>query len=177
VHYAVRLLAGVSLGARIARARQSAAAAELLADLRRRAHLAAGRASKAHSRALAAAAVSQGRVGVDIEYLAPERDICAIARHLMDAPAPGPGGAYRVFTFREAYFKALGSMPDRSLLRLVGDVEAARFEIPGGLAVLHEPVGEVFVLTLVWEGGGASVRHELPDEAERRFEHQPGVHP
>lgn len=178
VHYTARLLSGMPLGARIARARQSKAAADLLEDLRRGTQLAAGPASKAHSRALAAAAVvAEGRVGVDVEYLAPERDICAVARYLMDAPAPEAAAAYRVFTFREAYFKALGHTPARPLLRLVADAGAPRFETPDGLAVLHEPVAEVFVLTLVWEGGGAPVRHELPDEPERRLEHEPRMHP
>lgn len=178
VHYAVRLLADTPPGRRIPRARQSAVAADLLKDLRRRTQLAAEPASKAHSRALAAAAVAaEGRVGVDVEYLAPERDICAVARYLMDAPAPDAAAAYRVFTFREAYFKAVGHMPGRPLLRLVADAGAPRFETPDGLAVLHEPVAEVFVLTLVWEGGGAAVRHELPDEPERRLDHEPRMHP
>ena len=178
VHYAVRLLADTPPGRRIARARQSAVAADLLAELRRCTHLAAGPASKAHSRALAAAAVAAGRrVGVDVEYLAPERNIRAVAQYLMDAPVSDAAAAYRVFTFREAYFKAVGHMPGRSLLRLVADAGAPRFDIPGGLAVLHELVAEVFVLTLVWEGAGAPVRHELPDEAERRLKHEPRMHP
>ena len=178
VHYAVRLLADTPSGSRIARVRQSAVAADLLEDLRRSAHLAAGPASKAHSRALAAAAVAaEARVGIDVEYLAPERDIRAVARYLMDAPVSDEAAAYRVFTFREAYFKAVGHMPGRPLLRQVANARAPRFEITGGLAVLHEPVAEVFLLTLVWEGAGAPMRHELPDEPERRLKHQPRVHP
>ena len=149
--YAARPLPGVAPGARPPRAAQSAAAEGLLRELRGAAP--AGRSSKAHARGWVAAAVApEGPVGIDIEYCEPGRDIGAIAAWLMGAPAPNDASAYRVFTFREAYFKAVGEWPAATLLRAVstgGDAIAlgdlsARFELPA----------PDFVLALVWSGQG-----------------------
>lgn len=179
VHYTVRLLADACPGARIVRTRQSVAAAGLLAELRAATTLAAGPSSKAHTRALMAVAVAAaGRIGIDAEYFHPRRDIRAVARWLMQADAADDTAAYRVFTFREAYFKAIGQMPAAALLRDVALQTTPRFELsPEGLSVLQEVVADDFALTLVWEGGGTPVRHELPEQPEGRLQHEPRVHP
>lgn len=170
VHYSVRLLAGESPGARIVRTRQSVAAAALLAELRLAAAIPAGASSKAHTRALMAVTVAgAGRIGIDAEYFDSRRDIRAVARWLMQADAADDAAAYRVFTFREAYFKAIGEMPEPALLRDVALERSGRFELPEGLSVLQEIVADDFALTLVWEGGGTPVRHELPAQPEGRL--------
>lgn len=166
VHYAVRLLAGAAVGSRVARADQRAAAAKLLADVRQSAGLAAGKSSKSHSRALVAAALApEGRVGIDVEFLDPRRDIGAVARYLMDADTADRGGAYRVFTFREAYFKAMGSWPAQALMRGVAAQTADEFCTADGVFVRQGIAAEVFALTLVW----APVDDELPRHAERHL--------
>lgn len=155
--YAVKQLEGVALGARPPRAVQSAAAESLLQRLR--AGDQTGVFSKAHARGLVAAAVAeQGCVGIDLEYRQPGRDIVAIARWLMGAPARDEASAYRAFTYREAYFKALGDWPSQALLRCAAGAEATDFRTPDGLNVRHEPAEEGFVLTLVWSGSGAARR-------------------
>lgn len=161
-HYAVRLSRDADAGRRMPRLAQSKAASALLGELRRASAGAAAWSSKAHSRALVAAAVSDaGPIGVDVEYEAPSRDIGAIARFL-GAPAPDAAAAYRLFTFREAYFKALGQMPARALLRMAAEACQPTYSTPDGLSVLHERPAQGFFLTLVWAGGGVPVRHELP---------------
>ncbi len=158
--YAVAALEGVSPSARPPRAAQSAAAEALLRKLR--ADAAEGASSKAHARGMAAAAFApQGCAGVDLEYRQPGRDIGAIAAWLLDAPAPDEASAYRVFTYREAYFKALGEWPSVSLLREVAAAQAGAFRTRDGLNVRHEPAGEAFVLTLVWSASGPARRLAL----------------
>lgn len=147
--YAAKPLAGVAPGARPPYAAQSAAAAALLQGLR--AAGAGGAASKAHARGMAAAAaVSEGLVGVDIEYRQPGRDMAAIAAWLMGAPAPDELSAYRVFTYREAYFKAIGDWPGAAALRFVAAAQQTSFQTPDGLNVQAGLEGDGFVLTLVW---------------------------
>lgn len=169
--YAVKPLAGVAPGARPPRAAQSAAAEALLQALKRRG---SGRAfSKAHARGLVAAAVAgEGCVGIDLEYRQPGRDIGAIAAWL-GAPARDAASAYRVFTYREAYFKALGDWPAIALLRHVEANDAADFRTSDGLNVRHEAPVPDFALTLVWSADGAPRRlvvgDELPDQPEGRL--------
>lgn len=148
--YAYRLMPGHALGARVVRAEQSAAASALLEELRAEAGPTDGPSSKAHSRALAAAAVVRtGRVGVDVEFHAPGRRIEAVARWLMGADAPDVGAAYRVFTFYEAYFKAIGEFPKPEAMRVVAGNTDASGEV-AGVQFLHRPIEEMFTLTLVW---------------------------
>jgi hypothetical protein len=147
--YDVGFVGGEQRGARVARSLQSATAEALLQELRAQTGI-AGPSSKAHSRALAAAAVARARVGIDVEYRAPERRIEEIASYLMGTSPHDASAAYRVFTFREAYFKAFGDWPDKHLMR-----EAANAAEPGEWAcglvrVRHESIGEDFNLTLVW---------------------------
>lgn len=146
--YAIRPVAGVAPAARASRAQQSATAETLLRDLPVGAPVAS---SKAHARGLAAAAaVSAGRVGVDLEYIADGRDIAAIARWLMDAEPRDELAAYRAFTFREAYFKCEGAWPAKHVLRAVAAAEAEEFRTAEGLSALCEVVAPRFLLTLVW---------------------------
>jgi hypothetical protein len=155
--YVVEPLAGVAPGARPPRVAESAAAEALLQKLRAR--LPAGRSSKAHARGLAAAAVStEGVVGIDLEYRQPGRDIGAIARWLMGQAAADDAAAYRVFTYREAFFKATGDWPGAPLMRAVAEARTPEFRAPDGLRVRHENLGEAFVLTLVWSSAAAATR-------------------
>lgn len=170
LHYAVQLTAGVPVGARQPRAVQSAAAADLLARLERDVSIAASWTSKAHSRAMSAAALSSvGRVGIDVEFEAPGRDIRAVARWLLDGPVANDAAAYRVFTFREAHFKATGDWPSIDLLRFAAESRATRYRTPEGFEVLHDKPAGSFLLTLVWRGPGAPMRHEFPGQAEERL--------
>jgi len=148
--------------ARLSRPVQSAAAAALLETLRKCTGIAEGPSSKAHARGLMAAAVStEGQVGVDVEFFAPGRPIQAIAQWLMAAPARDDVSAYRVFTFREAYFKAFGDWPSRELLGQVAASVADEYELEGGIRVLHEAIGADFLLTLVWRGAARAARVAL----------------
>lgn len=150
LHYAFRLLQGCAPGARLARSVQSAAAEELLRTLPASAD---GASSKAHSRALVAAVAGpNGRVGIDVEYHAPGRRIGAVARYLMQADAADDLAAYRVFTFYEAHFKALGAFPEPALMRAVAAQGGAGYSLEGDVNVLHLIVESDFTLTLVWSG-------------------------
>lgn len=146
----VRFLPAAPRGARAARPLQSATAAALLAQIRAETGIASGPSSKAHSRALAAAAVAPGgSVGIDVEHFTPGRPIQAIARYLMGAPAHNDEAAYRAFTFREAYFKALGAWPARGLVQAAAASAELCYQT-GEVNVLHERIGDDFLLTLVW---------------------------
>lgn len=170
LHYAVQLAAGVAVGTRLPRAVQSAAAANLLAELERSTGIRTGWTSKAHSRAMSAAALSsEASVGIDVEFEALGRDIRAVARWLLDAPVADDVAAYRVFTLREAYFKATGDWPSADILRLAAENEAPRYRTPDGFEVLHETPADSFVLTLVWRGPVTPLRHEFPGQAEERL--------
>jgi hypothetical protein len=147
--YDVGFVGGEQRGARVARSLQSAAAEALLQELRARTGI-SKHFSKAHSRALAAAAVAQSRVGIDVEYRAPGRRIEDIVVLLMGARPLDEEAAYRVFTFREAYFKAFGIWPDRDLLRRAADAAEPGDWRAENVRIRHEPVGDDFNLTLVW---------------------------
>ncbi len=150
LQYELRLVPGAARGERVPRSLQSAAAADLLAELRLTTGVAEGPSSKSHSRDLVAVALAEaGRVGVDAEYRAAGRPIEKIAHHLMDAAPSDARAAYRAFTFWEAYFKAFGHFPEKALLRAVAGSAAPTQELDG-LLVLHRNVETDFSLTLVW---------------------------
>jgi hypothetical protein len=158
VLYGARLLQTADAVARTPRALQSNGAEALLDALRGQAG-GGGQSSKAHARAMMAAALApQGRVGVDVEYRAPGRPILAIAQFLMGTLAPNEDSAYRVFTFREAYFKAWGEWPERALLREVAASDALSYRLGADVNVLHEAVHPDFLLTLVWDGDRPAAR-------------------
>jgi hypothetical protein len=149
--WAAEFLEGAARGTRVARAIQSAAASALLSRLRAHANMPAGPSSKAHSRAaVAAALIGSGVVGIDVEHRTPGRPIAAIVAYLMGTAPADETSAYRVFTFREAYFKAVGAWPDKTTLQAVSRACEARYVLSDGLNVLHELVCDDFVLTLVW---------------------------
>lgn len=151
LQYGIRRIAGFA-DSRVPRVQQSAAASHLLAHLRRESGLLDGPSSKAHSRAWAAAAVAgEGRVGIDIEYHTPDRPIARIAAWLMKAEAPDDTAAWRVFTFYEAYFKAMGETPSKPLMRDVAGANDARLQI-GAVSVLRTAPAPSLTLTLVWTG-------------------------
>jgi hypothetical protein len=148
--YGAVCVAAPPYGKRLARAVQSAAAEELCAVLRRDTGIADGPRSKSHSRAVVAAALARdGQVGVDVEYRSPGRPIDKIARYLSGGEVSSEDAGYRVFTFREAYFKAFGDWPETALLREVADAAGARYAL-GPVQILHEDVFGEFMLTLVW---------------------------
>jgi hypothetical protein len=143
-------MTGQTRAARVPRLLQSAAAAALLADLRARTGISNGPSSKAHSRSLMAAALSRGRIGVDVEYRAPGRRIGAVAALLMGSDPEDDHAAYRVFTFRESYFKAFGDWPGRDLLRVAASAAEPGAWSARDMKVRHERIGDDFALTLVW---------------------------
>jgi hypothetical protein len=158
VLYGARLLQTADAVARTPRALQSAGAQALLDDLSGQTD-GTGQSSKAHARGMMAAALTpQGRVGIDLEYRAPGRPILAIAHFLMGTPAPHEESAYRVFTFREAYFKAWGEWPERALLREVAASDALSYRLGADVNVLHEAIHQAFLLTLVWDGDRPAAR-------------------
>ena len=141
---------------------QSAAANALLLNLRDELACAAAPSSKSHARGVVAAAMSRdGHVGVDVEYCAPGRDICAIATWLAGMDISDDESAYRLFTFREAYFKAFGKNPDRALLRDVACAPDPMMRPAHNLGVLFAPLENCFLLSLVWSGAGEPERLEL----------------
>jgi hypothetical protein len=152
---------GTPPGARVARGAQSAAAEALLKALRARAGDANGPVSKAHARTLAAAALAPGgRVGIDVEYRQPGRDIVSIATWLAGPRVMDEATAYRLFTFREAHFKAFGVAPDRALMLDVANARAEALRV-GEMDIRFEAIGGAFMLALVWTCGGAPVRIRL----------------
>lgn len=154
--YALHLAPAVAPGLRLPRPMQSAAAEALLTRLRALGADAAA-TSKSHSRALAAAAIGPGRIGIDVEYHDPRRDTGKIGRFLTDAPVADAAATYRAVTFWEAYFKAVGEWPERAVIRRAA-ASAAMFEAPGGLMAFFDRPTPDFTLCLVWQGGGAPRR-------------------
>jgi hypothetical protein len=68
----------------------------------------------------------------------------------MGTRPPDEKAAYRVFTFREAYFKAFGVWPDRDLLRRAADAAEPGDWRTDNVRIRHEAIGDDFNLTLVW---------------------------
>lgn len=160
LYFAFSLAAVMAPTARRPRAAQSAAAAALLSSLRARAGLWAGPSSKSHSRAACAAAVvADGPVGIDVEFACPSRDRAGMARFLLDeAQEPSLRDLYRLWTFREAYFKAFGAMPGARLLHHAHQAIAANpdgYHLEG-FAVRHLEIAAAFQLTVIWNGRTAA---------------------
>ncbi len=156
LYYSYALWPGAKPAARWPRAQQSHAAAVLLADMRAQTGLAAGPCSKSHSRALAAAAVAiSGSLGVDVELADPARAITALARQLLGREsALSHWDFYRLWTFREAYFKAFGAFPGEALLRCAeqaGRMQPAGYRL-GCVQVHHQVIFGAFQLAAVWNG-------------------------
>lgn len=146
---------------RIARARQSEEAARLVTILCGSEFVPEVQ-SRSHSRAAIAAAVCRSRevsLGIDIEWMSPDRPMEAIARgFLSTAPAELTlPDFYRGWTFYEAYFKAFQRAPDEALL--IEAVRAAKddieFRLADGTQCIQHCVATIFRLCLVWRGPGS----------------------
>ena len=164
IFYGVRAISPPPLRIRVPHRQQSADVRRLLGDLSARVPApypeSEERHSLSHSRGVAAAAIAHhGRVGIDVEYMCPRRDMHAMLEAFlgpMHKRMP-PAVCYRVWTFGEAYFKAFGSLPggkilghvidrppDDGLYQLVRPVGAA-------VGVLHSQPFNEFALTVVWD--------------------------
>lgn len=161
LYYACGLAKDVLPTARAPHSQQSLAAEALLGALRQATRLEAGPSSKSHSRAMSAAAiVGSGQVGVDVELACTRRNRAGLAQFLLgeDGLADWPE-IYRLWTLREAFFKAFGRFPDRQFLQEAHKswpLYAACWG-QGPMRARHEQridpaSGAAFHLTLVWTG-------------------------
>lgn len=157
--YAFAAVPGFDVRAHAPRAQQSAAAADLLSDLRMARGVQEGPSSKSHSRGLAAAAVqAAGALGIDLEFMRPGRPGGRILALYMKgfAPEVDDEGFYRTWTFGEAHFKAFGANPSPELLHrflatpLIHDVT---YRLTEEISVLHARPAPDFMLSLVWTAG------------------------
>ncbi len=177
IFYGVRAISPPPWRVRVPHRRQSAEVRRLLGDLSAR--VAAPRpeteerSSLSHSRCIAAAAIARnGRVGIDVEYICPRRDIHGIFESFfgpMVKPV-SPTAFYRAWTFGEAYFKALGRLPDtKTIARVVehhSDEGLHRVQLSESAAVgaLHSRLLDDFALTIVWQVADiASARDPTPN--------------
>lgn len=116
--------------------------------------------SKSHSRAAVAVAVCGMPgvvIGIDVEWIAPERPIRAMARNLLGEEAPDIAlhDFYRLWTFRESYFKAFQCAPSPAMtlefLSCSASLTIHRLGV--GVNVLeHRLAADAFQLCLVWSG-------------------------
>jgi hypothetical protein len=155
IFYATSFLPAADARTRASRQRQSAAAQDLLEFLK--AETESNASSKSHSRAAIAAAVGDTGIltlGIDIEFMEPDRPFAALAGFLSEA-APTQIGAeafYRCWTFAEAYFKAFQRLPPDSAVRAVATHTDAddRYRLDDGTHILHRRIAQRFQLCLVW---------------------------
>lgn len=156
IRYAVETLATVDSGQRLPRAQQSAGAARLLDGLTEGAfHPVA--VTKSHSRTGLAAASGNApglRLGIDIEWMAPDRPFDAIAQSFLPiASAPiGMAEFYRGWTFFEAYFKAFQRFPRAELVAEIATraSDDRVHALVDKVWMLQRRVLENFQLCLVW---------------------------
>jgi hypothetical protein len=153
--YAATAIAGAELGERVPHRVQSQAAAALLTRLTRT-ELSAS--SKSHSRALVAAAAGDGTsltLGIDVEWMSPQRPFAAILQSLVPSISCPLDcqSFYRAWTFLEAYFKAFQELPNSRDVEMILKTAADRRAqvIGNGASVLHRNVHESFALCLVWK--------------------------
>ena len=154
--YATQILPTDDIGRRVPRQRQSAAASRLLEQLGGPRFLTVAQ-SRSHSRAAVAVTACDAvgsSLGIDIEWMAPDRPFDAIAHaFLTSAPQQiGIGDFYRGWTFFEAYYKAFQRFPEGALVKTV--VRRAFAGTPhslgdGSWAMLRR-VSDLFQLCLVW---------------------------
>jgi hypothetical protein len=145
---------------------QSPAAGALLASLG--GDLAAA-TSKSHSRAVVAAAIgntSSIRLGIDVEWMSPDRPFTAIMQAFVPSLlSPLDGDSfYRGWTFLEAYYKAFQQLPcPRDIEKFIA-VEAKQtpHQIENGSWVQQQNVFESFKLCLVWKSSDLCVVEHLP---------------
>ncbi|GAA0572688.1 4'-phosphopantetheinyl transferase superfamily protein [Rhizomicrobium electricum] len=117
----------------------------------------AGMVSKSHSRAMVAAACAVPPVtalGIDIEWMAPDRPFDAILANFLPSFATpvACNGFYRAWTFLEAHFKAYQCWPREKELRqvLAGPARDDSWQTVEGNYLLQHQVGGDFQLTVLW---------------------------
>jgi hypothetical protein len=109
-----------------------------------------------HSRCAVAAAVGDANgllLGIDIEWMSPDRDFAAIAGFFLDPPPAQIGAVdfYRGWTFFEAYFKAFQRLPPERDLRAVIACSGHDMQnLSEGAHLLQLNVAGEFQLSLVW---------------------------
>ncbi len=161
--WAVSILPGHDAGARLARGHQSVAARRLLEALGD--DFAAHKKTVSHSRHAIAAAVGNAEgmsLGIDIEWMCPDRPFAAIAGVFLD-PAPAQIGAaefYRGWTFSEAWFKAFQHLPPERDLRAIATRPASNDvqHLPDGVQFLQLVIAGEFQLCLVWRAPSLQTR-------------------
>jgi hypothetical protein len=156
IFYSTAVIAGDSISARRPHPIQSRTAAALAQQLT----AATGPTpllSKSHSRALLAVAGARPPVtalGIDIEWMAPQRPFALILRgYLPSAPATiEPAAFYRTWTFLEAHYKAHQAWPDADDIRQV--LDTAERDVPwrtsSGTYLWQQRILDEFQLTLLW---------------------------
>ncbi|HWY14498.1 MAG TPA: hypothetical protein VNX86_05075 [Rhizomicrobium sp.] len=172
--YATLILPARKAGERLARRHQSAAAQRLLEVLGD--GFAAHTKTVSHSRHAIAAAVGDAvglSLGIDIEWMCPDRPFAAIAGLLLDPPPAQIGAAefYRGWTFSEAWFKAFQRLPPERDLRAIvtrpacNDVQ----DLPDGAQFLQLVIAGEFQLSLVWRAPTLQtcLRRDVSDELAR----------
>jgi hypothetical protein len=160
VLYAIATIPSADIHARLPRKLQSEAAAKLAARLSGLAGL-PGRISKSHSRAVVAVASADAEVsglGIDVEWMRPDRPFDAILRSF----APTLAGAvdadafYRAWTYLEAHFKAWQRWPGEAEIEevLVTPPSVAPWQTRAGNQILQQRVAGDFQLTVLWQCRG-----------------------
>jgi hypothetical protein len=142
------------------RRRQSEAAAELAVRLSGFAGPPA-RLSKSHSRAVVAAASADAEVsvlGIDVEWIRPNRPFGAILRSFAPslATAVDADAFYRAWTFLEAHFKAWQRWPGEAEIEevLATPPAIAPWQTRAGNQILQQRVAGDFQLTVLWRCPG-----------------------
>lgn len=124
--------------------------------------------SKSHSRAVVAAACAVPPVtalGIDVEWMAPQRAFAAILANFFPAfPAPvGRDDFYRAWTFMEAHFKAHQRWPREEEVRqvLAEPWREDPWQTANGNHLIQHRLSD-FQITVLW-------RSEVPCEVEYRW--------
>lgn len=163
IYYALAALAEPPTHRRVPLAQQRLVSRRLLAAAVARAGGTAactdGGTSVSHSRGLAAAAVSTaGPVGIDIEWITPQRDGAGILAALFGLALPSVATLdfYRAWTFHEAWFKATGHVADAALVWQVLQGRSTRLLLRRGADgdpvahLLQRQLDHDFSLSIVW---------------------------
>jgi hypothetical protein len=108
-----------------------------------------------------AAAVGDARglsLGIDIEWMNPDRPFAEIAGTILPSVPSHVGGAafYRGWTFGEAYFKAFQRPPPEDVLFnfAFGGAPDGIHRLVDGVRALTHRIAEVFQLCVVWRADG-----------------------
>ena len=154
--YAIDILPTDDIRGRVPKARQSTAGSRLLARIEEKyPHLTAR--SKSHSRAVVAAAAGTAPallLGIDVEWMAPNRPFDQIARMFLASSSAQVDAEtfYRGWTFFEAYYKAFQRFPEETLVHAViahRSNEALR--LGDGIGVTQLCVAGDFRACIVWQ--------------------------